>query len=87
MNLNWTDIAIHAGISAALTFGLLLAGVPELWAMAWSTAVWLTREVWQHRHAPLEVFTRPQPLLEWLAPTAITAIIIAIPLPVGYWLN
>jgi hypothetical protein len=85
--MNCTDIAIHAGISAVLTIVALLLGMPPLWLPVLSLAGWLGREVLQHRHAPFEVFTRPQPLLEWVTPVAVTGIIIAIPLPVGNWLN
>jgi hypothetical protein len=85
--MNWSDIAIHAGISAVLTIVALLLGFPADWVFLGSFLFWVIREAIQHSDNPVEVFTRPQPLLEWVTPVAVTGIIIAIPLPVGNWLN
>jgi hypothetical protein len=87
MNLDWADIAIDAGISAALTFVALLLGFPAFWVFLGSFLLWCIREAIQHSDNPVEVFTRPQPLLEWTVPVAVTGLVIVIPLPVGNWLN
>lgn len=78
MNLDWTDILIHAAVSLVVSALLLLAGIPALWLLLASLAGWLGREIWQHRKSPLDVLARPQSLMEWLTPVTMTLFVIAV---------
>ena len=77
-DLDWIDIAIHEGLAIAGIAVLHLFGVP-LWLLCgFNTVFWPVREFWQKvspnqghlrlGEATHAIFTRPQPLLEWVAP-------------------
>ncbi len=74
--MNWSDVAIHAGISLLASLALLWMGLSVWLVMALSLGFWLGREIAQKKSRPWEAFTRPQPLAEWLAPVAATAMAV-----------
>lgn len=57
--MNLRDIALHVAGAAAL---MLLPPIIV------NTLFWPSREAWQHWPRPWEIFTRPQPLAEWVVP-------------------
>lgn len=73
---DWLDIGLHVAAQLLITLlGHYALGI-SLFALCLASIIfWLGREIWQHWPDWKEVFTRPQPLLEWLAPVAVGIVV------------
>lgn len=67
--MNLRDIALHVAGAAAL---MLLPPVIV------NAVFWPMREAIQHWPRPWEIFTRPQPLAEWVCPVAFGFLIYGV---------
>ena len=63
--LDWVDIGLHTAGGVAIGFA---AAYLSPWLLLAGAAFWLGREMWQHAPDFEEVITRPQSLIEWVAP-------------------
>lgn len=78
MKLDWGDILLHMAVSLPASAAMLWLGLPWPVVFMAGLAFWLGRELWQHRRRPVEAFTRPQSLVEWLAPLAVAIAAIVL---------
>lgn len=75
-DLDWRGPFYHSAVSIAASVALLWAGMTGDAVLSLSLGAWLGREIGQ-KDAIWKAFLRPQPLLEWTTPVAVTAGAIA----------
>lgn len=83
MDLDWVDIALHAGIAFAVVFVVGLFGPPVWLALALTilnAAFWWTREAWQGRqkYGTWRFTWSRQKIAEAVAPTITAALAFVV---------